>query len=195
MTPERYLDHLRAVYAQFGLSFDLLPPAGEGDLTILQDTLGAVDPGLVALWRMVQGSREDAEQPMFQRPGFVDALDFLSPQQAIAQAQAMQARAQRMQELVGPASADARLTGRWWEKGWLPFASFYADVVLLLDAAPGLKGQAGQVIAFVHDPDQMCWVAPSLFDYLQASADSIDEDREEFLIAALEEQGSLDDEG
>jgi cell wall assembly regulator SMI1 len=181
------------VYAQFGLPFETMPPASTKDLATLEGALGPIDAGLAALWRITQGSSDADPQPMFQRPGFLDALDLLAPWQARHQAKNMRNRAQRMWDLAGPASTDERLTGRWWEPGWLPFASFHGDIVLLVDAAPGPKGQAGQVIAFVHDPDQMQWIAPSFADYLQASADSIDADRQEFLLEPLDEQGLLDE--
>ena len=96
--------------------------------------------------------------------------------------------AQRMWDKAGPASQDLRLTGRWWHRGWQPFASFYGDIVLLVDHAPGAEGLRGQVIAYVHDPDQICWIAPSFSAFLQASAESIDDDRQEFLASPLDEQ-------
>ncbi|WP_120967542.1 SMI1/KNR4 family protein [Comamonas sp. lk] len=186
MTAEQYLTHLHAVYEQFQLPFQRMPPASEADLATLADVLGPLDTQLTALWRITRGSSTDSDQPMFQRPGFVDALDFLTPQRSIAQAQAMEKRAQRMWDLAGPASDDRRLTGRWWHTGWQPFASFYGDIVLLIDHHPGPEGTVGQVIAYVHDPDHISWIAPSFGAYLQAAADSMDQDREEFLNGPLE---------
>ncbi|MDR0215239.1 MAG: SMI1/KNR4 family protein [Comamonas sp.] len=185
MTPEQYLQHLQTVYAEYRLPFECKRPATEADPTELAATLGPLDPALAALWRITEGS--NGEQPMFQRPGFVDALELLTPKQALVQARNMEKRAQRMWDLAGPASADMRLTGRWWHAGWLPFASFYGDIVLLVDKHPGAEGSAGQIIAYVHDPDEMQWVAPSFESCLQASADSIDQDREEFLLGLLEQ--------
>ncbi len=187
MSPDQYLAHLRAVYEAFELPFELIPPASEQELAAIQQELGPVEPDLAALWRMTRGSSADCPQPFFQRPGFIDSLDFLTPPQALDQARSMQARAQRMWDMAGPASTDKRLTGHWWEQDWLPFASFYGDIVLLIDNHPGPEGQAGQVIAYVHDPDKMSWIAPSFAEYLRAAAASIDEDREEFLLAPLDE--------
>lgn len=187
MTPEQYLVHLRAVYQALELPLTLMPAATEQELSTLAQALGPIDAHLAALWRITQGSDPNNAQPMFQRPGFVDKLDFLTPAQALKQAQSMQKRAQRMWDLAGPASEDERLTDRWWQTGWLPFASFYGDIVLLLDHRPGPLGRAGQVIAFVHDPDQMHWIAPSLPEFFQASAHSIDQDREDFLLDLLDE--------
>lgn len=188
MTPDQYLAHLQAVYAAFQLSFHPKPPASEQDLAALAAALGPLDTDLAAFWRLTAGSSTDSTQPLFQRPGFVDALDLLTPPQAMAQALRMEKRAQRMWELAGPASQDPRLSGRWWHAGWQPFASFYGDIVLMADHHPGPEGQRGQIIAYVHDPDQICWIAPSFSAYLQASADSIDDDREEFLNGPLDEQ-------
>lgn len=186
MTPEQYLSHLRSVYEAYGLGFRLQPPASAQALAGLQPVQRPLDPTLAALWRLTQGSDPEGAQPMFQRPGFVDALALLTPAQALQQAARMQERAPRMRELAGPASTDPRLSEAWWEPGWLPFASFYGDIVLLVDASPGPQGLQGQVIAFVHDPDAMHWVAPSFSAYLQASADSIDADPEEFLLEPLD---------
>lgn len=185
MTSEQYLQHLQAVYAEYHLPFERKRSATEADLAELTTALGPLDPALAALWRMTEGGED--EQPMFQRPGFVDALEFLTPRQALAQARSMAKRAQRMWDLAGPASTDKRLTGHWWHAGWLPFASFYGDIVLLVDRHPGAEGTAGQVIAYVHDPDEMQWIAPSFEAYLQAAADSIDQDREEFLLGLLDQ--------
>ncbi|NIF82501.1 SMI1/KNR4 family protein [Comamonas sp. Tr-654] len=187
MRPDQYLAHLRAVYAAFQLPFDPMPPASEQELTALAAELGPLDPDLAALWRLTAGSSSDRTQPLFQRPGFVDALDLLTPAQATAQAAGMEKRAQRMWDLAGPASQDPRLSGRWWQAGWQPFASFYGDIVLLVDQHPGPEGQRGQIIAYVHDPDQIQWIAPNFGAYLQAAADSIDADREEFLNGPLDE--------
>ena len=85
-------------------------------------------------------------------------------------------------------SQDAGFSGGLPHRGWQPFASFYSDIVLLVDHAPGAEGLRGQVIAYVHDPDQICWIAPSFSAFLQASAESIDDDRAEFLASPLDEQ-------
>jgi cell wall assembly regulator SMI1 len=185
--PAEYLAHLKTVYAAFQLTLDPMPPAGEQELATLAVKLGPLDPDLAALWRLTAGSTSDSTQPLFQRPGFVDGLDLLTPARAEAQALGMEKRAQRMWDLAGPASQDPRLSGRWWETGWQPFASFYGDIVLLVDRHPGPEGQYGQIIAYVHDPDQIEWIAPSFGAYLQAAADSIDADREEFLNGPLDE--------
>jgi cell wall assembly regulator SMI1 len=50
----------------------------------------------------------------------------------------------------------------------------------MADHHPGPEGQRGQIIAYVHDPDQICWIAPSFSAYLQAAADSIDDDGKNF---------------
>lgn len=192
MKPDQYLARLQAVYAAFQLHFHPKPPASEQDLAALEAALGPLDTDLAAFWRLTAGSSTDSTQPLFQRPGFVDALDLLAPPQAMAQALRMEKRAQRMWDLAGPASQDPRLSGRWWHAGWQPFASFYGDIVLMVDHHPGPEGQRGQIIAYVHDPDQICWIAPSFSAYLQASADSIDDDREEFLNGPLDEQESVE---
>ena len=85
-------------------------------------------------------------------------------------------------------SQAAGFTGGLPHRGWQPFASFYGDIVLLVDHTPGAEGLRGQVIAYVHDPDQICWIAPSFSAFLQASAESIDDDRQEFLASPLDEQ-------
>ena len=188
MTPDQYLSHLRAVYAAYDLPMLPQPPASEQDMQTLSQEIGPVDSDLSALWQITAGSSADSAQPLFQRPGFVDALELLTPQQALGEAQRMAQRAQRMWDRAGPASQDPRLTGRWWHRGWQPFASFYSDIVLLVDHAPGAEGLRGQVIAYVHDPDQICWIAPSFSAFLQASAESIDDDRQEFLASPLDEQ-------
>ena len=137
-----------------------------------------LDADLKALWQLAAGAQED--QALFMRPGFIDALSLLSPHEALAVRETLRERAPRMLAALGPLT-DPRLSTQWWEPGWLPFADFCGVIILMVDGSPGPQGQLGQVIAFVHDPDETYWVAPSLQALLAGSAQGIDAEPEDFL--------------
>lgn len=69
---------------------------------------------------------------------------------------------------------DERITDKAEEMDWLHFSDCMNNggtSKLFLDFSPSSKGTKGQVVRFLHDPDQMAVIAESFEEYLNRLAD------------------------
>ena len=57
---------------------------------------------------------------------------------------------------------DDRLCPYLFHRKWIPFAQYCDSCYLMLDFAPGEAGVDGQIICYIHDPDEVVYVASSL---------------------------------
>lgn len=64
---------------------------------------------------------------------------------------------------------DSRLKPYLFNKRWIPFAEADGDINLMLDFDPGEEGESGQIICFIHDPDEITYVAESLTQIINDS--------------------------
>ena len=58
--------------------------------------------------------------------------------------------------------ADPRLQPYLFHKKRIPFAQYCDSCYLMLDFIPGNLGQAGQILCYVHDPDEVLYVCPDI---------------------------------
>ena len=68
---------------------------------------------------------------------------------------------------------DSRIKPYLFNKKWLPFAQYYDSCYLMLDFDPDQEGQEGQVICYIHDPDQVIYAAESLTNLIEGIMDEI----------------------
>ena len=68
---------------------------------------------------------------------------------------------------------DNRIKPYLFNKKWLPFAQYYDSCYLMLDFDPDQEGQEGQVICYIHDPDQVIYAAESLTNLIEGIMDEI----------------------
>lgn len=64
---------------------------------------------------------------------------------------------------------DDRVKPYLFNKKWIPFAQADGDINLMLDFDPGEDGESGQIICFIHDPDEITYVAKSLAEIIDDS--------------------------
>lgn len=57
---------------------------------------------------------------------------------------------------------DERIKPYLFCERWFPFAEYAGSLYLMLDYNPSEKGEIGQIICYVHDPDFIYYVAPNL---------------------------------
>lgn len=57
---------------------------------------------------------------------------------------------------------DPRIQPYLFHKEWLPFAQYCGSCYLMLDFAPDKEGKVGQIICYIHDPDEIVYVSESL---------------------------------
>lgn len=71
------------------------------------------------------------------------------------------------------AAWDKRIqTGFLEHSRWLPFAQWGGwTVKLCFDAAPTSQGRVGQIIAYLHDPDMMYYIADDFISFFRQSND------------------------
>ena len=68
---------------------------------------------------------------------------------------------------------DSRIKPYLFNKKWLPFAQYCDSCYLMLDFDPDREGQEGQIICYIHDPDQVIYVAESLTNLIEGIMDEI----------------------
>ena len=68
---------------------------------------------------------------------------------------------------------DSRIKPYIFNKKWLPFAQYCDSCYLMLDFDPDREGQEGQIICYIHDPDEIIYVAESLTELIEGIVDEI----------------------
>jgi cell wall assembly regulator SMI1 len=181
-----YLDVLKTVYDSQGLELEMHAPALPSAIATLESEWGfSLDPALRNAWLQADGAGE--WMPVFMRPGFLTGYDFLSVGEVRGRRAVWDPSSRQYVGYEQEKPRDRRIAPGWFHPQWLPFASFDGNTLLLMqDYTPTPEGRVGQIIAFVHDPDEVCYVADDFASFLQGSLAAIQHDPEEFLIAAEE---------
>ena len=68
---------------------------------------------------------------------------------------------------------DSRIKLYLFNKKWLPFAQYCDSCYLMLDFDPDQEGQEGQIICYIHDPDQVIYAAESLTNLIEGIMEEI----------------------
>ena len=68
---------------------------------------------------------------------------------------------------------DSRIKPYLFNKKWIPFAQYCDSCYLMLDFDPDQEGQEGQIICYIHDPDEIIYVAESLTELIEGIVDEI----------------------
>lgn len=71
------------------------------------------------------------------------------------------------------AMKDSRIKPYLFNKSWFPFAEYCDTCYLMLDFDPGQDGKEGQIICYIHDPDEIVYVAEGITDLLDRVIDMI----------------------
>ena len=137
-----------------------------------------VSDTLEELWRITNGT----ELPIFARPGFYQSYSLMSIEESLAESASMERYEGNYRDYVEPKPRDPRIRPGWYHAGWVPFASSGASLWLMEDHAPEPGGIAGQIIGYIHDPDQIVWVANSLTELLPTSATQLESAPDEYGI-------------
>ncbi len=70
---------------------------------------------------------------------------------------------------------DERIKPYLFCERWFPFAEYAGSLYLMFDYNPSEKGQMGQVICYVHDPDFIVYVARDLAEVLTLTKTALEE--------------------
>ncbi|MBF1046223.1 MAG: SMI1/KNR4 family protein [Peptostreptococcus sp.] len=68
---------------------------------------------------------------------------------------------------------DSRIKQYLFNRSWFPFAEYCDTCYLMLDFDPGQDGKEGQIICYIHDPDEIVYVAEGITDLLDRITDMI----------------------
>ena len=69
---------------------------------------------------------------------------------------------------------DERIKPYLFNKKWFPFAEYCDSCYLMLDFDPGVEGKEGQIICYIHDPDEVVYVAGSLTELIENIMEEIE---------------------
>lgn len=61
---------------------------------------------------------------------------------------------------------DSKVKPFLFNKKWFPFAEASGDVYLMMDFDPNDDGTYGQIICYIHDPDEIAFVAKSITEII-----------------------------
>ncbi|MFF2271748.1 SMI1/KNR4 family protein [Agromyces sp. NPDC058136] len=180
-TARAYLTAVADTYRELDASLELRAPLADEERDELLAPLGGRVPRwLVELWQVADGG--PSYSPAFARPGFFTGVDFLSLSQAVALRNRLRDLAGNFTGWQEPTPRDGRIRPGWFPDSWVPFGAFGGStIVLFADCDPAPGGEIGQVIAYVHDPDQISLLAPDGEAFLAASLEWFREHAEEFV--------------
>ena len=68
---------------------------------------------------------------------------------------------------------DSRIKPYLFNKKWFPFAEYCDSCFLMLDFDPNTEGKEGQIICYIHDPDEVIYVAESLTKLIEGIMEEI----------------------
>ena len=69
---------------------------------------------------------------------------------------------------------DERIKPYLFNKKWFPFAEYCDSCFLMLDFDPGKVGKEGQIICYIHDPDEVIYAAESLTELVENIMEEIE---------------------
>ena len=70
---------------------------------------------------------------------------------------------------------DERIKPYLFCERWFPFAEYADSLYLMLDYDPSKKGEIGQIICYVHDPDFIYYIAPNITETLKLTETVIED--------------------
>ena len=69
---------------------------------------------------------------------------------------------------------DSRIKPYLFNKKWIPFAEYCDSCFLMLDFDPDKEGKVGQIICYIHDPDEVIYAAESLTELIEGIMEEIE---------------------
>ena len=69
---------------------------------------------------------------------------------------------------------DSRIKPYLFNKKWIPFAKYCDSCFLMLDFDPDKEGKEGQIICYIHDPDEVIYAAESLTELIKGIMEEIE---------------------
>ena len=69
---------------------------------------------------------------------------------------------------------DSRIKPYLFNKKWIPFAEYCDSCFLMLDFDPDTEGKEGQIICYIHDPDEVIYAAESLTKLIEGIMEEIE---------------------
>ena len=69
---------------------------------------------------------------------------------------------------------DGRIKPYLFHKQWIPFAVYYDSYFLMLDFDPDQEGKEGQILCYIHDPDEVIYAAAGLSEFVDEIIQTID---------------------
>ena len=69
---------------------------------------------------------------------------------------------------------DSRIKPYLFNKKWIPFAEYCDSCFLMLDFDPDKEGKVGQIICYIHDPDEVIYAAESLTELIKGIMDEVE---------------------
>ena len=69
---------------------------------------------------------------------------------------------------------DSRIKPYLFHKQWIPFAEYCDSCFLMLDFAPDKEGKEGQILCYIHDPDEVIYAAAGLSEFVDEILQTLD---------------------
>ena len=69
---------------------------------------------------------------------------------------------------------DGRIKPYLFHKQWIPFAEYCDSCFLMLDFDPDQEGKEGQILCYIHDPDEVIYAASGLSEFVDEILQTLD---------------------
>ena len=69
--------------------------------------------------------------------------------------------------------SDSRIKPYLFNKRWFPFAEYCDSCYLMLDMNPGDDGKVGQIICYIHDPDEIIYASKDITELVESIVGSL----------------------
>ena len=69
---------------------------------------------------------------------------------------------------------DSRIKPYLFHRQWIPFAEYCDSCFLMLDFDPDKEGREGQILCYIHDPDEVTYAASGVSEFVDDILQTID---------------------
>ena len=185
------IERLNKILDSAGIDFPSIKGARDRDLQRAQRKTGIkLTEDLTSFYKIMDGS--DRNLIFIVHTDEITPVEFNSLEQALKSwsfldpkpAQYVERINQQYQGYEQSPPRDKRIQPSMWANlGWFPFGDFNGgSTKVYLDMNPTNAGEAGQIIAYQHDPDAIYFVAPNFLTFLIKSNDLLEKFSEELYI-------------
>jgi len=187
MNPEEYFSKLEEIFIANGQSFKLNKPATKSEISNFEQlTQSELNPNLKSFWQYANGCEYESNvfftstsKSSFFTCRFIDIAEAIENYHYRSDLN----NEIKYAEYSCDELRDKRIKPCWFNKKWVPFADFGNSIFeVSVDNDPSEHGDLGQIIAYLHDPDNIHYISKNFEVFLKDSINLILKYPEDFFL-------------